>query len=775
MINDINSKPQVLPVIKDNIPEDLKNREQWVVWKLVWNSKDRKYTKVPKNPTSGRNAKSNDPKTWTDYDTALMAYEKGGYDGIGFETTPDDPFLFWDLDHSFDPNIRHIESGFDDIVIGLESYTEISPSGTGLRIVVKAKKPIKKCRAGWIEVYDNSRYLTITGQLYSKGSLLKIEERQGQVNRLLSEIFEENKKEIVRHNSPQTPIALPDDQIIEKAFKSKSGEKIRRLYQGDIAEYGGDHSAADQGLCCHLAFWFNRDPEKIDRAFRLSGLMRPKWDEVHSGGGLTYGQMTINTALQFVNNGYDPAHYLPATINHSSKKYLLTDTGNGERFADQHSHQVRFCHPWKKWIIWYGSRWKNDSTGKIKLLAKETVRSMYSEASKILDNSQCKELAKWAIQSEAEYRKDKMLSSAQSEPGIPVEPNDLDKNPWLLNVENGTINLKTGQLLQHNPSDLITKLCSVKYDPAAQAPIWDKFLNTIFDGNQDLIYFIQQAVGYSLTGDTSEQCLFFCFGSGANGKTTFLETISALLGDYSTHADFSTFLSNTNSSIRNDLARLKGARFVCAAEVSADKQFDEVIVKQVTGGDLITARFLYQESFEYRPEYKIFLAANHTPAIIGEDHAIWRRIHLLPFEVRIPEKKQDKGLIKKLKTELPGILNWALEGCLDWKSNGLIIPSEVKEATSSYRNEMDVVSKFINDRCVVNPPAKVERKKLYHQVYIGWCKNEGIPPSGKIKFNKKIAERGFKHKYVRIHGGKQSVWVGIGLKSDIYLGEIERR
>jgi len=317
---------------------------------------------------------------------------------------------------------------------------------------------------------------------------------------------------------------------------------------------------------------------------------------------------------------------------------------------------------------------------------------------------------------------------------------------------------------EHRQEDLITKMAPVAYIPSATCPRLLSFLDRISAGNQKLIDFVQRAVGYSMTGITTEQCLFFLYGTGANGKSTFLKVIQEIMGDYAQQADFTTFTAKKGDAIRNDLARMKGARFISAIETGDDKRFEEVLIKQITGGDRITARFLHQEFFEYTPTYKIWIAGNHKPVIRGTDDAIWRRIRLIPFTVKIPKNEQDPDLVEKLLEEKSGILNWMIAGCLQWQIQGLNPPVEVNQAVENYRSEMDPIAGFLESACVVNPNTKVRSSQLF-EAYLKWCTKNNEESISQKSFRVRMQEKGFTNK--RGHGGFY-YWYGIGILDDIH-------
>jgi P4 family phage/plasmid primase-like protien len=419
-----------------------------------------------------------------------------------------------------------------------------------------------------------------------------------------------------------------------------------------------------------------------------------------------------------------------------------TDMGNAQRLVECHGTNLRYCFDSGKWLTWSGRSWMADNDGQVDRFAKETVKSIYCEAGCSTNISDRGNLAKHALKSEAEGRLRAMVNLAKTESSIPVSQSMLDADPWLLNCGNGTIDLRTGQLLAHHRSNLCTKEVPIAFDPDAKCPTWTAFLNRVMADNRALVKFLQRAIGYALTGMTNEEVLFFLYGTGANGKSTFIETCRNLVGDYARQADFDTFVPKENGHPRNDLARLAGARFVAAVEAAQGRQLSENVIKQATGRDVIAARFLYHESFEYSPQFKLFLVANHKPVIVGTDEGIWRRIRLIPFTVTIPPEERDKQLLEKLQRELPGILAWAVRGCLDWQRDGLGEPEAVWTATESYRREMDVMADFIDERCVLGADETEDAGLLYGK-FREWSGASGEGAVTQKKFGAQLRERGF--------------------------------
>jgi putative DNA primase/helicase len=440
----------------------------------------------------------------------------------------------------------------------------------------------------------------------------------------------------------------------------------------------------------------------------------------------------------------------------------LTDLGNAERLVDQHGADLRYCHAWKTHLTWDGRRWDENRPGEVYRRAKLTVRTIYAEAGMAAHEIERRNISKWAVASESHARIAAMVALAQSDRALEALPQDFDTDPWLFNCANGTIDLRTGRLRPPRREDLITKLAPVAFDPGATCPRWLAFLERVMGGDHDLVDFLRRAVGYALTGRVSEQCLFFLFGQGQNGKSTFVTTIQALMGGYAQQAAPDLLLSKKGDGNHpTELMDLAGARFVATIEVEDGRRLAEALLKQLTGGDRIKGRRIRENFWEFDPTHKFFLVANHKPVIRGTDKGIWRRIHLVPFEVIIPDAEKDEELPDKLRAELPGILAWAVQGCLDWQRGGLRIPEKVREATAEYRSDMDTLAGFLDDRCVVDELAAVTSSRLF-TAYKAWCEETGERPDSQKVLGGRLSERGFVR--TRIGKKREKGWAGVGLR-----------
>ncbi|MEH7150554.1 DNA primase [Bacillus thuringiensis] len=716
----------------NEIPAELKALPQWILWRKE--KKDGKATKIPYQVT-GEMAQANNRRTWSTFATAVKFYLEGDYDGIGFVFSRQDNYIGIDIDKCVVDGKTNAFA--TEIINTLDSYTEFSPSRNGIHIIIKGSLPQSVLGTGrkntkhGLEIYSYGRFFTFTGNRENSNDVY---DRTDELAEVFEQYFDDSDMQgrVNLAEFEKDEMDISNDALWERIFRSKKGDEIRSLYQGKLLN--GDHSASDLSLMNHLAFWTGKSATRMDSMFRESRLMRDKWDVIHfRDTNETYGERTIATAIsstsstildykqQFDAFSFD---FLEVEDNAgearpTDRKFMLTEMGNAERIVAEYGHVIRFVNG-SGWYTWDGKRWKEDRSRKVERITSKTLR-------KLLKSEDEREV-KWGRQ--CERRAIRMNSIKDMIPLVPAQREDFDTHQYLLNVENGVIDLQTGELSSHDRDLMLTKMVNIEFRIGEDCPNWKAFLESIFkdaEGNTDyeLIDFIQKSIGYSLTSDISEQVMFFLYGSGRNGKSTFINTIKNLLGDYAKQTNSETFIKKKNDNgANNDIARLVGSRFVSAVESEEGQQLSEGLVKQITGGEPITARFLRQEYFEFQPEFKVFFTTNHKPIIKGIDEGIWRRVRMIPFTITIPKEKIDRKLSEKLSLEISGILNWAIEGCLKWQREGLGEPKSIRVATDKYKEEMDIIEPFIIDMCFLNPLAKIEAKELY-TVYSRWCEDEG--------------------------------------------------
>ena len=433
-----------------------------------------------------------------------------------------------------------------------------------------------------------------------------------------------------------------------------------------------------------------------------------------------------------------------------------TDLGNAKRLVRLHGKDLRYIHEFARWFVWGGTRWKADTTGEIVRRAKDVPRDLYQAAAGAETDDGRTASAKWAYRTEAEVRLRALISLAQSE--LPASPDDFDADPWILNTTREMVDLRSGDSFRHAREEMCSKVAGSYFDPTIRSELWEQCLATWLP-DPEVRAFVKRAVGYSLIGSVTEQALLIVWGSGANGKSVFLETIRAALGDYALQTPAETLISNRSTGIPNDVARLKGARFVSASESDENRRLAEAKVKALTGGDTISARFMRAEWFDFVPTFTVWLSTNHKPIVRGSDEGIWRRIKLIPFTVTIPEGERDGQLQERLRAELPAVLAWAVEGCLEYQKRGLDSPQGVTGATDDYRRESDVFGEFLEERCIVEPGRFTTAAALY-EAYRIWMKAAGEEPVTKTALGKRLTERGFdKRKGPGGHRG----WDGIAV------------
>lgn len=424
--------------------------------------------------------------------------------------------------------------------------------------------------------------------------------------------------------------------------------------------------------------------------------------------------------------------------------FHLTDAGNAQRLVAEHGEDLRYDHARGVWRTWDGRRWARDTSGEVMRRAKRTARAIFEDAAAAPTRERREVLAKHAVKTESARSLAAMIELAKSEPGIPVDPKELDADPWLLNVQNGVVDLRSGALVPHARELLMTRLAGAAFNPEAQLDVWDRYLEQALPSDE-LRSFVQRAAGYTLTGLTSEERLFFVHGPPASGKTTFLEAFKAVLGEYATTADFETFLARQHvGGPRPDLAQLVGMRFVASAEVDEGKRLAEGLVKLLTGGDEVSVRDLYQAPFQFVPQFTLWLASNDEPRVRDDDAALWRRILEVPFAVSIPEPERDprvKDTLCDPRAGAPAILAWAVRGCLAWQREGLSPPGAVISATRAYRDRMDPLAEFLEERCELVEGAWTSTRSI-HAAHTEWCRATHRRPLTTMALAKRLAARG---------------------------------
>jgi P4 family phage/plasmid primase-like protien len=452
--------------------------------------------------------------------------------------------------------------------------------------------------------------------------------------------------------------------------------------------------------------------------------------------------------------------------------YLCTDLGNARRFADMHASRMRYVHAWNQWIVWDGKRWHRDSTGAENEAAKHVTASIYDAAARVMSSaaaainaggsvgpSGAETLVKHAQDSAKAARIGAMIAMARSEQEIATSHDVFDRDPWALNVQNGTIDLRSGELQPHQQENMHTKIASVMYDASAACPEWERFLFRVLP-DDDVRDWVQRMAGYALTGDVGEQCLAFCFGDGANGKSVFLDVVLKILGDYGLRAAPDLVLAKVGEAHPTELADLEGRRFVVCSEIDQGRMWNEGLIKRITGDATITARRMREDFFTFNATHKLFIAANTKPRVRGTDNGIWRRMKLIPWPVKIPKGEQDKGLSSWLaQHEGPGVLAWLVRGCLAWQNRGLEEPEAIKRATAEYRMSEDVIGRWIADHCDTGWQATTT---LYAD-YAKWCEEEGEGKPWKRKaWKQALEERGLPE--TRSPDGNARVIHGLSLK-----------
>jgi len=707
-----------------SIPDELRHLKQWVVWRKAKLRND----KPPLNARTLGNASSTNPDTWASFTEAVAAVAAGRADGVGFVFTEDDPYAFIDLDDVVDSD-GAVDPWAKEQVDRFATYTERSMSGHGLHLVLRGRKPGDRSKSSRVEIYDRARYCAMTGARWP-GTPATIEPRQEELSQLYIEEFGDravidealvgtvaaglilnpaaNPPEGKLHALLANPLALRTWKGQRPTFPSPSE------YDLALANFAVDADWSDQEIA-NLLIAFRREQGEAEDLKKVV---------TH----LSYLSRTIARARK---RGV------------SERGCRITDTGCGQRLVLRHGRELRYCPTWKTWLHWDGTRWKRDEVGHAVELAKETVQSMRLQMPQV-DNPA--KLEKAIRRYEQASAVEAMLKMARTVPGVPVLPAQLDADPWKLNVANGTVDLITGELLPHDREDLITRYIPVKYVPGARSEIFDKFIERVLPDSK-VRAFVQRSLGSALHGANQDEIVIFLYGLSGAGKSTLMTAVRAATGDYCVTADLGTFLGRAatgGSGATPQLARLVGRRIVISSEVGFGAKLNESLVNQLTGGDAVTARGLYQSAFEYVPTFTPILISTTYPEISDPKGGLRRRVKVVPFMQAIPLDEQDTSLKDRMREprQTTAVLTWLIEGCIAWQRDGLNTPSEVQMATQEYMNAMDFIGQFLGD-CVRFSSGSSETNAYMWQAYVDWCKRSSAPQAGRKQFTRELLRRGF--------------------------------
>lgn len=766
----------------DNIPQLIKDTGQFCDWKYE-QRKGRK-TKVPYNALNHQKASVDKPETFVDFKTAVDAVSK--YDGIGIRMNSNQGAI--DLDHCIENGV--LLPWACEIVCEFRSaYIEISPSGTGLRILFLVPAGYEYdsitfyIKKGNVEVYvagATNRFVTLTGNVYQQGEVIE----QAEALQWLLDTHMKRPQPVNINPPTERDSYLSDDSVIEKAMNAANGAKFQKLWTGDITGYPS-HSEADAGLVSMLAFYCNGNAEQVDRLYRQSALYRDKWDEQH--GADTYGNMTIKRAVGNMQNFYKPVkananadfddemQMLIALNPSDTMKYPWTDIGAGKLFADFYKEVLRYVPERRTWFDYQAGTWSADIGGlKAMRRCMELANLLHLYALEIKDEHQRKSYMDYSKRWQSHGYRVNVLKDAQVH--HPISYLEFDKDAYVFNCKNGTLHLDSGQFTEHRSSDLLTKITPVDYDPTAHSDRWNTFISEIMSNDQERADFLQTVFGYALSGDTRYECMSILYGATTrNGKGTLCESVLKVFGSYGCTARPETIAqkNNTNSSQPSeDVARLAGVRFVNIAEPGKSLVLNAGLVKNMTGNDTLNARFLHENSFDFEPQFRLYINTNYLPVVNDMTVFSSNRVIIIPFERHFDEADQDKGLKREFATPAvqSAILNWLIDGYRKLQKHGLRMPQSVINATGQYQHDSDKMVLFIED-CMEEGADYEERTSDVYSRYKAWCIENGQYAESMKNFKQSLsAVMEVKRKRPKSGGEKTTVVIGYRLISEFLRG-----
>lgn len=785
----------------DGLPQELKDNGRWCVWRYETREGSAKPTKCPYNPRTGGGAMSNNPSTFTSYQEAENALERGRYDGLGVGVF--DGLCAVDIDHCIAADGTPSPLAVD-IVSTMESYTETSPSGQGVRIFFRAsgfnydksRYYLMNAKQG-LEIYVSgatNKFLTVTGNSEPWAGPFPICQRVEALQAVLDKYMVRPARTVPEATrAPQAPLDLSDAEVIAKAHNARNGAAFAALWNGDISAFPS-HSEADMALCNALAFWTGCNAGQMDRLFRSSGLMREKWDRRQSGS--TYGALTIAEAIRTCTRTYSAptehqqdTHRPPTEHIKNPPEQVrppdFSDAGNAEAFTQKYRDTLLFSDA-LGWMVWNGQRWER-SDHKTLTLATELSGEMLAHAQQEYraalvgmaeakaaeaegtgkpENMEqatnraasAKAYLTHAKQTRSAGRLKSMLELAK--PAFVVKADTLDANPADLNTPAGIVDLTTGALRPHDRAARCSQITTTS--PGEQgAQMWTDFLDTITQGDGSLRGFLQLVAGMALHGKVYHEGLILAHGAGRNGKSTFFNALAAVLGDYAGSLDIDVFTTDKQNR-GAALATLRGKRLVIAGELEEGRRLSVATVKKVCSTDRITIEEKYKAPETITPSHTLCLFTNHLPRVGSTDPGTWRRLIVVPFRATIPTQGSRSNYGDILVQEAgPSILTWAIEGAVNFAHNGyqLQTPDVVEEVTEAYRGQEDWVGNFLSECCTLEPGAWTPASNLYCR-YREWAEGAGDYVRRLPDFNTALENRGLAKKRTKTC----NVWQGVGMQ-----------
>ena len=779
----------------DKIPQELRELDRWVCWR--WEERLKKDgspddpAKMPINPVTGGRAMSNNPATWGTFHDAVNAANAGHIDktdvcGIGFMFNGDG-VIGVDIDHCRDSETGQLTEQAKDIIATLDSYTEYSQSGKGVHIICYGKLPEGGRRKSSVEMYSTGRYFIVTGDTLDDAHT-SIEERTDELLAVHDKYINVKKQgkneQKVNKNVQNEPVFVNDDEIIDVALNAKNGSLFSSLMDGNWKGAYGSQSEADLALCNLLAFYAGRDAAVMDRLYRRSGLFRDKWTERRGEAG-TYGEITIAKAIADCGEVYTPPRPrkekqlqeppeidagLDALANESppqpSAQDITSDLGRSKRFSSKYTGQLYWCQEIKSWLIWNGKYWDDDRRLAVLQMAKAVIEEMVGEAIEAQRKAYTPEaqaaankLFKETCKGRSEKAIKSMLELAKGD--LPITSEELDADPFLLNCQNGIVDLRTGQLLPHDSSHNMSKIAGTNYEPIKKFQLFDKFLELITCGDKELADYLRDVCGMAAIGKVFYEGICMFHGNGQNGKTTFLNAVSRVFGNYAYSINPELLMVQKDGKQPLGIVQISGKRFVTAMETEEGRRLSGAMLKKLASTDPITGRDLYQKDRTFLPSHTLIMATNFLPKVSSTDVGTWRRILVVPFRASIRSDRQIKDYASQLfEQDGDAMLSWIVEGAMRYVSKRyqIKIPEAVSNTTKSYRDSEDWIGNFIYECCEIGNYEE-QGGKLY-DAYVEWCeKNNETYKRRPRDFASALEIAGYE-KRKTMHG---AVWQGLKL------------